>query len=135
MSADISSIGGLALRRNGSCLSTETECGPTASPFYACCPGGQSCANPYNQVCCPSGNCTTTVVQNPVCGDTSWSLYNNGGVDSGYFCCLATSFGYAVTATDSSGCGNEGYELQSGEVKLQLLSQAAAPSSGNCVLR
>jgi hypothetical protein len=130
------SLFGFALRRNGSCLSSESECGPTVDPYYACCPGGSACSNPYNQVCCtPGTNCTTEIVQNPVCGDRAWSLYNNGGVDSGYFCCLSTSSGYSAGNGGSNGCGNPGYELQSGEVALQLLNQAPASTSSNITLR
>lgn len=129
MSAD--EIAGFALRRNGSCLSMETECGPTVQPYYACCAGGSTCVNPYNQVCCTSGNCTTTIVQDPVCADPSWNLYNNGGVDSGYFCCLPSTFGYAVQLGGSNGCGDLGYELQSGEIALQQLSQATSSTAGN----
>lgn len=127
-------IAGFALRRNGSCLSTETECGPTVQPYYACCAGGSTCVNPYNQVCCTSGNCTTTIVQDPVCADPSWNLYNNGGVDSGYFCCLPSTFGYAVQLGGSNGCGDLGYELQSGEIALQQLSQATSSTAGNIYL-
>lgn len=129
----VDDVAGFALRRNGSCLSSETECGPTVEPYYACCSQGSSCVNPYNQVCCSSGNCTAEIVQEPVCADSSWSLYNNGGVDSGYFCCLSTSSGYAVGLGGSNGCGNPGYVLQSGEIALQVLSQSTTATIGNII--
>jgi hypothetical protein len=119
-----STAGGFALRRNGTCLASERNCGTTASPFYACCPSGSNCANAYNQVCCPSSdNCTSSAVEQPACANRSWHLYNNGGVEGAFFCCLNSTFGYGV-GLDSNGCANPDYRLASGETPLQEQIQA-----------
>ena len=120
-----STIFGFALRRNGTCLASERSCGATRRPFYACCPSGSNCVNPYNQVCCSSSdNCTSSAVQQPACADRSWDLYNNGGVEGAFFCCLNSTFGYGV-GLDSNGCANPDYQLASNENHLQEQIQAA----------
>ncbi|KAK3356843.1 hypothetical protein B0T25DRAFT_516395 [Lasiosphaeria hispida] len=110
---------GFALRLNGSsCLSQEVDCGATVAPYRICCPAGSFCPSQYNVNCCPSAdNCTASLIENARCANETWDLYDNGG----FFCCLKGLFGYAARATDSNGCGSEGYILKSGEVRLPLI--------------
>ncbi|KAE9364224.1 hypothetical protein N431DRAFT_496815 [Stipitochalara longipes BDJ] len=97
------STSGFALRINGTCPVTDVDCGPTESPYRACCPADSFCPSEYNIECCPtSANCTEILLQNPQCANQSWNLYDN----SGYFC----------------------YSFQSGEVLLPIISTGLAIS-------
>jgi hypothetical protein len=125
---------GFALRMNGSCQTSEVDCGATVAPYRACCPSGSFCPSQYNvdasqtlslqdmdadsAQCCPtSANCTNTLLQNPQCANQTWGLYDNGG----YFCCQKGVAGYAAT-TDSDGCASPGYIFRSGEILLEIVS-------------
>ncbi|KAE8316084.1 hypothetical protein BDV41DRAFT_526597 [Aspergillus transmontanensis] len=54
MSNDWGSFYGFSFRRNGSHLSTETDCGQTWQPFHACCPKGNHGPTQNNVKCCPA---------------------------------------------------------------------------------
>ncbi|KAL4877052.1 hypothetical protein BJY04DRAFT_222375 [Aspergillus karnatakaensis] len=115
---------GWALRHNGSCLSHEQDCGPTANPYRACCPGGSYCPAAYNIACCPSRlNCTDALQARPACANTTWDLYYNGG----YFCCGQGTRGYA-TSFDTNGCGEQGYRLKDTETLLAIIATGMAQS-------
>ena len=49
----LSDTSGWALRGNQTCTGGESECGPTANGFVACCPSSAPCLSQYNSVCCP----------------------------------------------------------------------------------
>jgi hypothetical protein len=105
MSDNLVSTSGFALRKNGPCLSAEVDCGTTASPFRACCPGGSFCPQKYNIDCCPSAaNCTTSLLEKPRCANETWDLYNN----EGYFCCLQGTTGFSTADHNSDGCAVPG---------------------------
>lgn len=110
---------GFALRRSGSCLATEQECGATVQPYHACCPSGSYCPPPqYNVACCPTAaNCTQALLPDPQCANAEWDLFDNGG----YFCCLHGLAGYA-TPGNSDGCAEAGHVFQAGEQLLKTIS-------------
>ena len=119
---DSSGPSGFAIRRNGTCLSSEVDCGVTVAPFRACCPGGASCPHQYNVGCCPSpANCTETLLQDPNCANSTWTLYDN----EGYFCCAPGTIGYAASRTSSDGCADPGLPPDGAE----LLSVVSAGHS------
>ncbi|KAL1964581.1 hypothetical protein VTN77DRAFT_6755 [Rasamsonia byssochlamydoides] len=124
------STSGFALRTNGSCLDTETDCGVTVAPFRACCPAGSFCPSQYNVNCCPSAaNCTESLLANPTCANETWNLYDNGG----YFCCLPGTTGYA-TPEGSDGCALPGYTFNNNETLLGIVSSGrAAPTSTSSI--
>ncbi|KAL3483534.1 hypothetical protein BJX62DRAFT_244786 [Aspergillus germanicus] len=83
---------GWALRQNGTCLAHEEVCCETVAPYRVCCPGASYCPRAYNIACCPSSlNCTEALQAHPVCANSTWDLYYNGG----YFCCEHGTRGYA----------------------------------------
>lgn len=112
------STSGFALRKNGSCLDTEKDCGATVGSFRACCPAGSFCPSQYNVNCCPSSaNCTESLVKTPKCANETWDLYDNNG----YFCCLQDTTGYS-TPEDSDGCASPGYPFAEDETLLSKIS-------------
>lgn len=111
-------LSGFAVRANGSCLSTEVDCGQTMKPYHACCPAGSYCPAQYNVACCPSSaNCTETLLQSPSCANTTWNLYDN----EGYFCCEPGKIGYASPKSFSDGCADPGVPPD-GAVLLSVVS-------------
>ena len=121
----LSSPSGFAIRRNGTCLSNEVDCGQTKAPFRACCPAGGSCPKSYNVDCCPSpANCTQALLPNPSCANSSWTLYDNGG----YFCCAPGTIGYNASLSYSDGCADPGLPPEDA-VLLSVVS--AGQSKGN----
>ena len=50
--------GSWALRVNNSCVSGDSDCGPTYDHFHACCPPASPCQSQYNSVCCPDREST-----------------------------------------------------------------------------
>ncbi|KAE8154913.1 hypothetical protein BDV25DRAFT_126318 [Aspergillus avenaceus] len=86
---------GFPLRRNGTCLSTETSCGHTWGDFYACCPGNSKCPGAVqsiqNNVCCPEeSDCTSPLKATPHCANDTATMFNH----TGYFCCLEGQTGF-----------------------------------------
>ncbi|KNG88406.1 hypothetical protein ANOM_004316 [Aspergillus nomiae NRRL 13137] len=109
---------GFAVRKNGSCLRTETDCGETVGGFRGCCPGGTFCPIAYNIDCCPSGeNCTESLVKEPRCANATWDLYDNGG----YFCCPHDTIGFAL-AGQTDGCAGTGYSFGERDTRLEVIS-------------
>ncbi|GAQ07955.1 hypothetical protein ALT_5276 [Aspergillus lentulus] len=122
MSGVLDGPAGFALRKNGTCLDTEVDCGATLHPFRACCPAGSHCPSQYNVDCCPSAaNCTQLLVETPKCANETWDLYNYYG----YFCCEngTTAFG---TSSNSDGCALPGYKFDSSETLLPVVSKGKA---------
>lgn len=120
---------GWALRKNGSCLASEVDCGETVAPYRVCCPQGSFCPHAENVACCPSKEyCTTALDGQPHCANSTWDLYINGG----YFCCEQGTIAYAKDG-GSNGCGNPGYKLQAGETSLSIIS-AAQSKSGQSII-
>ncbi|KAJ5097683.1 hypothetical protein N7456_008404 [Penicillium angulare] len=78
---------GYSMRSNGSCASTQKDCGPTWSPYHACCPLGTKCpGNQDNVICCESdADCSNYFKDSPRCADSTANLYHANG----YFCCAA----------------------------------------------
>lgn len=102
------------------CPATAPQCGAAW-----CCPGTLSCihtgSEDIGEVCCPTGmssldhpyhalqatgytesktsldaDCSPTFVTNPVCADSSWTLWNatsDSSDGAGYFCCLQGQVG------------------------------------------
>lgn len=115
---------GWALRKNGSCLASEIDCGETVAPYRVCCPNGSFCPQAKNVACCPSKEyCTDALNGQPHCANSTWDLYINGG----YFCCEQGTIAYAKDG-GSNGCGKPGYKLQVGETPLSLISAAQSKS-------
>lgn len=120
-----SSTTGFARRSNGTCFSTETDCGATQRPFHACCPSGSFCPSQYNVDCCPTAaNCTESLLVNPQCANRTLNLYDNNG----YFCCLPGSTGAASTV-NSDICAEPGYVYNAGEKLLSIIPTSSASSS------
>ncbi|KAL7931742.1 hypothetical protein V8C35DRAFT_309393 [Trichoderma chlorosporum] len=114
----MSSLGkakGFALRRNNSCESDQLTCGNTWDNWQACCPGNSYCPSKdkaySTNICCPdSSNCTTLIINPPICADSSWSLYTvDGKTDAtGSFCCEAGQQGFYVSSLGWVGCEGPG---------------------------
>ena len=62
------------------------------------------------------------LLEQPVCANRSWTLYNNGGVASGYFCCLSGTTAYSVSDS-SDGCADPDYQLTGDEYYLVTVAQ------------
>ncbi|CAG8196006.1 unnamed protein product [Penicillium salamii] len=104
MSDLLSSPYGLSVRRNGSCLSTETDCGPTWSPFHACCPNGTKCPKGQGNVkCCPSDADCTELVDNTHCANSTANVYKA----KGYFCCSSDTSAFMNKDTSFVGCTDD----------------------------
>lgn len=117
---------GWAIRRNGSCLSSDVEvdCGQTRVPYRACCPVSTECPSQYNVACCPSGrNCTAALVETPSCANSSWNMYDNAG----YFCCEKGKIGYGLDYT--AGCSTSGAALPDGAVPVAIIEQVSSSTS------
>jgi hypothetical protein len=125
----MSDTSGYALRRNGSCLSTETDCGLTTSPFHACCPGNTFCPGPqYNVICCPSdADCSNLIGKK--CADSKADLYSStSDVASEGFCCERGK--YAFTLEDQGvGCADRLSDLQVSMTQLGVISSASGTYS------
>ncbi|KZN87181.1 hypothetical protein EN45_057390 [Penicillium chrysogenum] len=130
----MSDTGGYALRRNGSCLSTETDCGGTTAPFHACCPGNMFCpGRQYNVVCCPS-NAGCRDIMSDSCADKKADLYSSNTSDLANegFCCERDSYAFAMKANSGVGCADGLSDLQTSMDQLMAISSASAiptPSS------
>ena len=120
----MSDTGGYALRRNGSCLSTETDCGGTTPPFHACCPGNMFCpGRQYNVVCCPS-NAGCRDIMSDSCADKKADLYSSNTSDLANegFCCERDSYAFAMKANSGVGCAAD---LQTSMDQLMAISSAS----------
>ncbi|KAE8352786.1 hypothetical protein BDV28DRAFT_148685 [Aspergillus coremiiformis] len=114
---------GFAVRKNSSCLQTETNCGETVRGFRGCCPGGTYCPHAYNIDCCPAGiNCTASLVKEPRCANATWDLYDNAGY---YYCCPHGTIGFALDGF-YDGCAGPGYSFGNGDAVLKIVSSGSA---------
>ncbi|KAE8420015.1 hypothetical protein BDV36DRAFT_293665 [Aspergillus pseudocaelatus] len=101
MSNDWGSPYGFSFRRNGSCLTTETDCGQTWQPFHACCPNGTHCPTQNNVKCCPSdADCSDLFKQQPHCANSTGNLLKANG----YFCCPPETVGFSRKENGWVGC-------------------------------
>ncbi|OQE09360.1 hypothetical protein PENVUL_c006G07928 [Penicillium vulpinum] len=128
----MSDIAGFALRRNGSCLTTETDCGGTTLPFHACCPGNTFCPGPqYNVICCPS-NADCSDLLHGSCADSTADFYSTNVTnpkDDG-FCCSQGKYAFTVKTSGGVGCANDLSDLQVNMRQLTIVSSATpTPSS------
>ncbi|KAE8389037.1 hypothetical protein ETB97_006238 [Aspergillus alliaceus] len=116
---------GFPLRRNGTCLSSETSCGHTWGGFYACCPGDSVCPGAtesiLNNVCCPTeSDCTAPLHSTPHCANETGILFNH----TGYFCCLPEQTGFWTDSPqDAVGC-SDGSPTERGETILNTKTQS-----------
>lgn len=123
----MSDTGGYAIRRNGSCLSTETDCGGTTPPFHACCPGNMFCpGRQYNVVCCPS-NAGCRDIMSDSCADKKADLYSSNTSDLANegFCCERDSYAFAMKANSGVGCADGLSDLQTSMDQLMAISSAS----------
>lgn len=103
MEMSVFSTSGFAVRRNGSCLSNEVECGTINSPLHSCCPTSTSCSSQNNAICCSSTeNCVNALLSHPTCANQTWTLYN----DSEFFCCESGMIGFSGSSAGSYGCAD-----------------------------
>lgn len=105
ISSDISRfampIQGFAIRRNGTCLSSETSCGTTWEDWQPCCPGDTECADDLND----NTQCNPPDTSGPAfsrCSNPELDLYQANG----FFCCESGQTGF--TSTESGWKGNYG---------------------------
>ncbi|KAB8234272.1 uncharacterized protein BDW43DRAFT_318885 [Aspergillus alliaceus] len=121
---------GFPLRRNGTCLSSETSCGHTWGGFYACCPGDSVCPGAtesiLNNVCCPTeSDCTAPLHSTPHCANETGILFNH----TGYFCCLPGQTGFWTDSPqDAVGC-SDGSPTERGETILNTKTQTTTSAS------
>ncbi|KAF7629559.1 hypothetical protein F9C07_13081 [Aspergillus flavus] len=121
---------GFPLRRNGSCLTSETSCGKTWGDFYACCPGDSICPGAtqsiQNNVCCPTeSDCTAPLKATPHCANETGIMYNH----TGYFCCLPWQTGFWTDDPDNAvGC-SDGSPTARGETILVTKTQSFESTS------
>lgn len=123
--AVMSDISGYALRRNGSCLSTEMDCGQTTPPFHACCPGNTFCpGSQYNVICCPSNaNCSDIIGKN--CADSKADLYSStSDVANEGFCCARGKYAFTLESK-GVGCADSLADLQYGMTQVAAISSAS----------
>ncbi|KAJ5774869.1 hypothetical protein N7457_009765 [Penicillium paradoxum] len=124
MSDMLSSPYGLSVRRNGSCLDTEQDCGGTWSPWRACCPGGTFCPpNQDNVKCCPSDAECTDLVDNTHCANETANVYKAVG----WFCCANGTSAFQ-RKNGWVGCADDISALNS-DMTLLAIKYHATPSS------
>ncbi|KAE8408636.1 hypothetical protein BDV37DRAFT_268268 [Aspergillus pseudonomiae] len=123
---------GFPLRRNGTCLSSETSCGHTWGGFYACCPGDSVCPGAsqsiLNNVCCPTeSDCTAPLKATPHCANDTWIMFNH----TGFFCCLPEQTGFWTDSPqDAVGC-SDGAPTERGETILNTETQSHASATSS----
>ncbi|KAE8340774.1 hypothetical protein BDV24DRAFT_163993 [Aspergillus arachidicola] len=92
---------GFSFRRNGSHLSTKTDCGQTWQPFHACCPNGNHCPTQNNVNCYSSdADCGDLFQQQPHCANSIGNLLKANS----YFCCPPETVGFSRKQNGSVGC-------------------------------
>lgn len=129
MSDMLSSPYGLSVRRNGSCLATETDCGQTWSPFHACCPGGTKCpAGQSNVKCCPSDADCSELLDDKHCANSTANVYKAND----YFCCASGTQAFQKK-NGFVGCTDDTSTLDSSLTLLKIqyhgTTSTALPSS------
>lgn len=112
---------GFGRRTNGTCDSSEKECGPTTRGQHACCPGGMFCLGEDNTVCCPNEDqdCTDALLETPRCAEREWTMYNN----SAPFCCSSDAVAAFKTNQDSNICADGGFQPLEGDFTLPVVEQ------------
>lgn len=107
---------GLSVRRNGSCLSTETDCGSTWSSFHACCPHGTVCLSGQDNVkCCPSDADCSKLIKNTHCANSTANVYKANM----YFCCADGSSAF-MQKNGYVGCTEDISELDDSSTLLSI---------------
>ncbi|KOS41791.1 hypothetical protein ACN38_g7327 [Penicillium nordicum] len=129
MSDMLSSPYGLSVRRNGSCLTSETDCGQTWSPFHACCPGGTKCPTGQSNVkCCPSDADCSELLDDKHCANSTANVYKAND----YFCCASGTKAFQKK-NGFVGCTDDTSTLDSSLTLLKIqyhgTTSTALPSS------
>lgn len=107
---------GLSVRRNGSCLHTETDCGSTWSSFHACCPHGTFCPSGQDNVkCCPSDADCSKSIENTHCANSTANVYKANL----YFCCADGSSAF-MQKNGYVGCTEDVSELDGSSTLLSI---------------
>ncbi|KAF4761089.1 hypothetical protein N7455_003451 [Penicillium solitum] len=88
---------GYAIRRNGTCPSSETSCGITWGDWYPCCPGDTDCADVNENTQCNPANMNGPAFSQ--CSNDTWNLYQANG----FFCCETDQIGFTSTETETDG--------------------------------
>ncbi|KUJ07607.1 uncharacterized protein LY89DRAFT_789672 [Mollisia scopiformis] len=87
--------GGWALGLSGSSCPSDAPVAcstQSGSVNPMCCPSGQTCSGDIRPYCCPTSVDCSNVVENvPVCANSTWNMYTQGG--GNYFCCEPDQFG------------------------------------------
>ncbi|KAL4933786.1 uncharacterized protein BDV17DRAFT_286598 [Aspergillus undulatus] len=123
---------GYGLRRNGTCLASEEDCGNPWGDWYNCCPENTHCS--ANNTCCPTdSDCSVAIAEDPHCANNAtWDLYDS----EGYFCCLSSSNGFLAgglefngSETTGVGCADGYPEGESNSVLLPVARGTASAST------
>ncbi|KAJ5655908.1 hypothetical protein N7507_007858 [Penicillium longicatenatum] len=117
---------GYSIRNNGSCASTEVECGQTWSPFHACCPSGTYCpSGQSNVICCDSdADCLDYFKDDPHCANSTANMYKANG----YFCCAAGLSAFELE-NGFVGCTDDISVLGTGTKLLTITSSGSTSST------
>ncbi|KAJ5705235.1 hypothetical protein N7536_000924 [Penicillium majusculum] len=97
---------GYSLRRNGTCLDNERDCGGTWRSFRRCCPGNTHCPAEEGApgICCPTTkNCEAALNNKARCANSTADLYNVQKTE-GYFCCTDDTLGVYTVSRGYVGC-------------------------------
>ncbi|PWY78334.1 hypothetical protein BO70DRAFT_363216 [Aspergillus heteromorphus CBS 117.55] len=117
---------GYALRRNGSCLTTENDCGQTWAPFHICCPNGTTYDSSNGSKCCPStADCTSDVNEPPHCANSTAVLY----LENAYFCCPEGTDAFAWTTYGYVGCTEDISVLGAEYTRLSAVPSSTTSTS------
>lgn len=121
MSALDNKLTGFGRRNNGTCDTSEKDCGPTTRGQHACCPGGMFCDGDDNTVCCPNEgeDCTDLLLETPRCANAEWKMYNN----TTPFCCSDSATAAFKTSSDSNICADAGFQPLEGDYTLNVIKQ------------
>ncbi|KAJ5533114.1 hypothetical protein N7494_009666 [Penicillium frequentans] len=113
---------GYSIRNNGTCASTEVDCGQTWHPYHACCPAGTFCpSGQSNVICCDSNaNCLDYFKDDPHCANSTANLYKANG----YFCCAEGLSAFELK-TGFVGCTDDISALGAGASLLAISSSGS----------
>ncbi|KAL4744111.1 hypothetical protein BDV11DRAFT_201528 [Aspergillus similis] len=112
---------GYGLRRNGTCIASEENCGNPWGDWYNCCPENTHCS--ANNTCCPTdSDCSAAIAVDPHCANNAtWDLSSNGF--------LAGGLEYNGSETTGVGCA-DGYPEGDGDAnKLHFTGTASSTSA------
>lgn len=139
MSAD-EYLEGYSLRRNGTCMDGEQDCGGTWGSFRRCCPGNTKCPAEKGApgICCPTTkNCEAALNNKWRCADSTADLYAVQKTD-GYFCCTNDTLGLYTVSRGYVGCAKAqdmndlGEEVKTLRAAVQYTLSTSTTSSKPC---